>query len=91
MATDNKPSARDIFSNITVKQSMSSLEGGPEPDRNEQIMNFAEMQRQLLKETRENASDLSKTHKDVYLNGQRESISQTRMRKPSVNMLRNIH
>ena len=48
MATDNNkqpPSARDIFSNITVKQSMSSLNDSPEIDQREQILNFAEMQR----------------------------------------------
>ena len=84
MATDNNkqpPSARDIFSNITVKQSMSSLNESPEVDQREQILNFTEMQRQLSRETREQAAQLSQTYQQIH--NQRESISQTRMRKPS--------
>ena len=63
---DNKPSARDIFSNVTVKQSMSSLNESPEVDRREQMQSFAAMQRQLLRETREpHQNDLSNTQLDV--------------------------
>jgi len=48
--TTEKPSGNGsgIFSNITVKQSMSSFAGSPKGESHKKVTNFGQMQRQIM-------------------------------------------
>ena len=66
MATDKPSDASGIFSNITVKQSMSSYAGSPKGgDRQDQNFNFTQMQRQILKG---DSDDFNRSHYEIYQN-----------------------
>lgn len=68
MATDKPSDASGIFSNITVKQSMSSFAGSPKVgERNQdQGLTFGQMQRQIMKQDKH--ADFTKSHYNIYEN-----------------------